>query len=96
MPDMKKIRGVMKEAIYGKQGSPKDKKAAAKKKASAPKKETKTKKRVWGAGSSKTIEYKGKKMANVTKEQLAASGLSLRAYMNQWNKTGKRPSAKKK
>ena len=95
MPDMKKVRGVMKEAIYGKQGSPKDKKAAAaKKEASAPKKETK--KKAWGAGSSKTIEHKGKKMANVTKEQLAASGLSLRAYMNQWNETGKRPSAKKK
>ena len=33
--------------------------------------------------------------ANVTKEQLAASGLSLGAYLNQYDKTGKRPGAKK-
>jgi hypothetical protein len=33
--------------------------------------------------------------ANVTKEQLAASGLSLGAYLNKFDKTGKRPGAKK-
>jgi hypothetical protein len=45
----------------------------------------------FGVGNSKTVTHKGKKMANVTAEQLKKSGLSLRAYMNQWNKTGKRP-----
>lgn len=51
----------------------------------------KYKKSKFGAGNSKTVEHKGKKLANVTKEQLKASGLSLRQYMNKWNKTGKRP-----
>ena len=32
--------------------------------------------------------------ANVSKEQLSASGLPLRQYMNQWKKTGKRPGKK--
>lgn len=32
--------------------------------------------------------------ANVSAAQLKASGLSLRSYMNQWNKTGKRPGSK--
>ena len=45
----------------------------------------------FGVGTSKTITHKGKEMANVTAEQLKGSGLSLRAYMNQWNKTGNRP-----
>lgn len=51
----------------------------------------KYKKSKFGVGGSKTVEHKGKKLANVTKEQLKASGLSLRQYMNKWNKTGKRP-----
>ncbi len=51
----------------------------------------KYKKSKFGVGGSKTVEHKGKKLANVTKEQLNASGLSLRQYMNKWNKTGKRP-----
>ncbi len=51
----------------------------------------KYKKSKFGVGDSKTVEHKGKKLANVTKEQLKSSGLSLRQYMNKWNKTGKRP-----
>lgn len=49
----------------------------------------------FGSGSSKTITRNGKKLANVSKEQLSRSGLSLRAYMNAWNKSGKRPTKKK-
>ena len=46
-----------------------------------------------GTGSSKTFTRKdGKKIANVTAEQLKKTGLSLTAYMNQWKKTGKRPT----
>ena len=52
---------------------------------------SKYKKSKFGAGNKKTVEHKGKKLANVTREQLKASGLSLRQYMNKWNKTGKRP-----
>lgn len=69
-------------AAKPKTAAAKPKAAAAKPKASASK---------FGAGTSKTIMHKGREMANVTAEQLKASGLSLRAYMNQWNKTGKRP-----
>ena len=50
-----------------------------------------TKSGKFGAGDSKTIMHKGKEMANVSAEQLKASGLTLREYMNKWNKTGKRP-----
>ena len=32
--------------------------------------------------------------ANVSEAQLKASGMSLRAYMNTWKKTGKRPGKK--
>jgi hypothetical protein len=42
----------------------------------------------FGSGSAKT---RGDK-ANVSKEQLDKSGLTLTQYMNQWNKTGKRPT----
>tara|TARA_Y100001963_G_scaffold44674_1_gene62673 strand:+ start:78 stop:1043 length:966 start_codon:yes stop_codon:yes gene_type:complete len=49
-----------------------------------------------GTGSSKTFtrikDGKEEKVANVTAEQLKKTGLSLRQYMNQWNKTGKRPT----
>ena len=55
-------------------------------KKASPKKTTR-----FGAGSSKTVTHNGKEMANVTKEQLEKTGLTLRQYMNQWNKTGKRP-----
>lgn len=60
------------------------KKVAAKK--AAPKKGG-----VTGKGG-KTVSKGGKKLANVTREQLKKSGLSLRAYMNKWNKTGTRPA----
>ena len=50
------------------------------------------KKSKFGVGSAKTVTHNGEKMANVSAEQLKKSGLNLRAYMNQWNKTGKRPS----
>ena len=56
-----------------------------------PTKTTTVKKSRFGAGNDKTISRKGKKLANVSKEQLKASGLSLNKYMNQWNKSGKRP-----
>jgi hypothetical protein len=50
----------------------------------------------FGVGSSKTIQHRGRSMANVTKEQLQKSGYkSLTAYMNAWNKQGKRPTKKK-
>ncbi len=42
----------------------------------------------FGTGSAKTRGGK----ANVSKEQLDKSGLTLTQYMNQWNKTGKRPT----
>ena len=48
--------------------------------------------KVTGKGSKLTADGK----ANVTREQLQASGLSLRGYMNQWNKSGKRPTASAK
>ena len=49
--------------------------------------------KVTGKGSKTITNSAGKKLANVTKEQLQASGFtSLRAYMNAWNKTGKRPT----
>ena len=43
----------------------------------------------FGVGSNKTLNGK----ANVSAEQLKKTGLGLTAYMNQWNKTGKRPTA---
>lgn len=43
----------------------------------------------YGAGDSKLRKDK----ANVSEAQLKKSGMSLRAYMNAWNKTGKRPGA---
>ena len=46
----------------------------------------------FGKGNAKTIKHKGRSMANVTAEQLKASGhKSLTAYMNAWNRSGKRP-----
>jgi hypothetical protein len=41
----------------------------------------------FGQGDNKTINGK----ANVSKEQLEETGLSLTEYMNKWNKTDKRP-----
>lgn len=52
-----------------------------------PKKKANT---VTGTGS-KTVNTKRGTLANVTKEQLKSSGLTLTQYMNKWNKTGKRP-----
>jgi len=43
----------------------------------------------FGQGSSKTRNGK----ANVSKEQLEKTGLTLTAYMNKWNKSGNRPTA---
>jgi hypothetical protein len=45
----------------------------------------------YGEGDKKVIRDN---KANVSEAQLKASGLSLRAYMNQWKKTGKRPGKK--
>lgn len=64
----------------------------AKPKIAMPKVDTNRVQAKFGQGSSKTVMHKGKKMANVTREQLDKSGMSLREYMNKWNKTGKRPS----
>lgn len=46
----------------------------------------------FGVGSSKTIMHNGKELANVTAEQLKKTGMSLREYMNAWNKSGSRPT----
>jgi len=51
---------------------------------------TRTSPKKYGAGDEKLRKDK----ANVSAAQLKASGLSLRSYMNQWNKTGKRPGSK--
>jgi len=66
----------------------KDDKKKDEKSAKADKKETKPTGR-FGQGSSKTRNGK----ANVSKEQLEKTGLTLTAYMNKWNKSGKRPTA---
>lgn len=52
---------------------------------------TKSEPKKFGQGDQKVIRNN---KANVSKEQLASSGLSLRAYMNAWNKSGKRPGKK--
>ena len=44
----------------------------------------------FGVGSAKTLNGK----ANVSKEQLDKTGLSLGEYMNKWKKDGSRPTAK--
>ena len=49
----------------------------------------------FGSGSSKVIRRNGKNLANVSAEQLKKTGMSLRQYMNAWNKTGSRPTKKK-
>jgi hypothetical protein len=62
--------------------------------ASAPKKEKAAVKKggsKFGKGNGQYTQHNGKKMANVTAEQLKASGLSLRSYMNKWKSSGKRP-----
>lgn len=66
-------------------------KAPAKPAAKPAAKKAAPKKSKFGVGSSKTVTHNGRKMANVTAEQLKKTGLSLRQYMNSWNKAGKRP-----
>lgn len=63
-----------------------------KKNTAAAKPPAKAAKSKFGVGNSKVITHNGKPMANVSREQLDATGLSLRAYMNSWNNTGKRPT----
>ena len=46
---------------------------------------------VFGQGDTKTIQRDGKSVANVSRQQLQETGLSLRDYLNTWNKTGDRP-----
>ena len=70
--------------------SPAKPKAAAKPAAKSTAKPA-ARKSKFGVGSSKTVMHNGRKMANVTAEQLKKTGLSLRQYMNKWNKTGSRP-----
>jgi len=45
-----------------------------------------------GEGDSRTFTKNGKTLANVTAEQLSASGMSLRGYMNAWKQFGQRPT----
>ena len=65
-------------------------------KSGTTKKAAASKRSKFGVGSSKTIMHKGKKLANVDASQLKATGMTLRGYMNAWNKSGKRPTKKKK
>jgi len=53
----------------------------------------KSKSSKFGVGSAKTIMHNGRRLANVSADQLKKTGMSLRQYMNMWNKTGKRPTA---
>jgi len=46
---------------------------------------------VFGQGDTKTIQREGKSVANVSRQQLQETGLSLKDYLNTWNKTGNRP-----
>jgi hypothetical protein len=63
-------------------------KAAAPSAKPTPEKKATAKKAVFGQGNQKTVNGK----ANVTAEQLKKTGMSLRKYMNEWNRTGKRPT----
>lgn len=72
------------------------KKKNSKKKSTTTKKVDKGNPKRYGEGDRKVrINPQGKAMANVSKEQLEKTGLTLRQYLNQWNKTGKRPTGKK-
>lgn len=66
-------------------------KAAARSGTAPAKRSAPAKSAKFGVGSNKTVMHKGKEMANVTAEQLKKTGMSLREYMNAWNKSGKRP-----
>tara|TARA_B100000424_G_scaffold107575_1_gene80920 strand:- start:557 stop:1111 length:555 start_codon:yes stop_codon:yes gene_type:complete len=61
----------------------------------SPPKPPPTSSKPFGSGSSKVIRRNGKNLANVSAEQLKKTGMSLRQYMNAWNKTGSRPTKKK-
>ena len=61
----------------------------------SPPKPPPTSSKPFGSGSSKVIRRNGKNLANVSAEQLKKTGMSLRQYMNAWNKTGNRPTKKK-
>ena len=63
--------------------------------AKSPPTPPKTTSKAFGSGSSKVIRRNGKMLANVSAAQLKKTGMSLRAYMNAWNKTGSRPTKKK-
>ena len=60
----------------------------------SPPKPPPTSSKPFGSGSSKVIRRNGKNLANVSAEQLKKTGMSLRQYMNAWNKTGNRPTKK--
>ena len=61
------------------------------------KKVTSPKQSKFGVGSSKTIMHNGKRMANVTKDQLDNTGMTQSEYMKAWkaDPTGKRPTGKR-
>ena len=61
------------------------------------KKVTPPKQSKFGVGSSKTIMHNGKRMANVTKDQLDNTGMTQSEYMKAWkaDPTGKRPTGKR-
>ena len=69
----------------------KRKSAAQKSGAAVAKAKDTTEPKKYGEGN-KTVIRDNK--ANVSEAQLKASGMSLRAYMNTWKKTGKRPGKK--
>ena len=56
---------------------------------------TRTNPKKYGEGNEKVRGGPGGDKANVSAAQLKASGLTLRQYMNKWNKDGRRPTGKK-
>lgn len=56
---------------------------------------TRSNPKTYGEGNEKVRGGPGGDKANVSAAQLKASGLTLRQYMNKWNKTGSRPTGKK-
>ena len=56
---------------------------------------TRSNPKTYGEGNEKVRGGHGGDKANVSAAQLKASGLTLRQYMNKWNKTGSRPTGKK-
>ena len=82
------------EDIYGKKSTKAPKPPSPPPTIPSPPKPPPTSSKPFGSGSSKVIRRNGKNLANVSAEQLKKTGMSLRQYMNAWNKTGNRPTKK--